>query len=518
MEFFEKLFDSDFMPHGHCYFWRPEILWPHALGDLFSALAYFVIPVFLYRYVKNRPELRQPGVILAFSLFILSCGISHLLAVVSVWNPVYRAEAVSKVTTAVVSWGTIGLLIRLYRPSLAIPTPAQLQKAIADLRRENEQRIKTEQQLRISEQSFRASMNYAPSGIAQIDPNEKWLHVNAALCRILGYTKQGLVERNLTAYFHPDDQVKYREAIQQLINGEEEGLFMEVRCLHRDGHIKWTMMGIAPVFDDNGQLMHFVLQLMDVTTQKQQQKETMDLNTSLEAKVRERTAQLQEANQELESFSYSVSHDLKAPVKNIEGLTLILEGHYASQFNEQGTELIRHIKNSAQKMNRLITAYLDFSKIGQQHIQKERFDIEQQFHETFREMSTGYGDRPVEFSVGTLPPALGDAELMRQVVRNLVSNALKYSSKKAAIEIEVKGTLEGDSAVYQIKDNGTGFDPASKEKLFRMFQRLHAGSEYSGHGIGLAFSHRIVKKHGGHMWAESEPDQGATFYFSLPEK
>lgn len=518
MEFFQKLFDTDFMPHGHCYFWRPEILWPHVLGDVFTALAYFVIPILLYRFVSNRSDIRYPGVFLAFSLFILCCGVTHLLATVSVWNPIYRVEAVAKVTTAVVSMGTVGLLFRLYRPILAIPSPAQLEQANADLRRENEQRIETEKQLRISEQSFRASMDYAPGGMAQIEPNARWRRVNPALCRMLGYSEEELLTAEVVQSLHPDDRLSFNQVLRQLIEGEAEGRFLEVRCVHREGQLKWAMMGIAPVFNDRGQLLHFVLQLMDVTTQKEQQQEIMELNASLEAKVKKRTLQLQEANTELESFSYSVAHDLKAPAKNIEGLTILLHDLYADKLDEQGNELVQHVTQNAKRMNRLISGYLDFSRLGQQNIQKSDFDLTQEFQRVFEELRSAYVELPIHFSIDALPAAYGDPELIRQVVYNLLSNALKYSAKKSEIQIRVKGNREEGHSVYQISDNGVGFDPQSKEKLFRMFQRLHSETDFEGHGIGLAFSYRIVKRHGGRMWADSEPGRGATFYFSLPNR
>jgi PAS domain S-box-containing protein len=359
-------------------------------------------------------------------------------------------------------------------------------------------------------------MEYAPSGMAQIDPASHCLHVNPAMCRMLGYSSDELLQHDLTSFLHPEDQPKYQQAIRQLMSGEQEGHFLEVRCLHRDGTLKWAMMGIAPVFDDEKQLMHFVTQLMDVTTQKKQQREIMELNSSLEAKVKQRTAQLEEANRELESFSYSVSHDLKGPVKNIEGLTAALHDLYADQLDEQGVQLVGHINASAQRMNRLISGYLNFTKISQQQIEKMSFNIQEQFEEAFREISPQYAEKSIDFKVDDLPQAFGDPDLIRQVVHNLTSNALKYSALKAEIRVRVMGSEKDEMTVYQITDNGVGFDPQSADKLFRMFQRLHDAKDFEGHGIGLAFSYRIIKKHGGQMWAESESGQGATFSFSLP--
>lgn len=396
MDFFQKLFETDFMPHGHCYFWQPEILWPHVLGDVFTCLAYFVIPILLYRFIRARPDMKYPGIFLAFSLFILCCGVTHLFATVSVWQPIYRAEAVAKVTTALVSMGTVGLLIRNYRSILAIPSPAQLEQANTELRREIEQRQKTEAQLRAREQ------------------------------------------------------------------------------------------------------------------------EILELNASLEEKVRERTAQLEEANRDLESFSYSVSHDLRAPLKNMEGMAGLLQDMYAAKLDENGQTLVQHIADNARRMDRLITDFLQFSKVGQQVLDKQPIDMTALFREVFDEVSHPYVDQQVDFEVGPLPTAQADPVLIRQVVQNLLSNALKYSSRREEIVIRVQGHSEDGQVVFQVSDNGVGFDPAAGKKLFHMFRRLHSSRDFGGHGIGLAFSNRIVKKHGGRMWAESETGMGARFYFSLP--
>ncbi|PHN07892.1 sensor histidine kinase [Flavilitoribacter nigricans] len=517
MEFFQKLFETDFMPHGHCYFWRPEILWPHVLGDVFTSLAYFVIPLLLYRFVKARPDVKYPGVFLAFSLFILCCGITHLLATVSVWQPIYRAEAVAKVTTAMVSMGTVGMLFKLYKPILAIPSPAQLEQANVKLNEEITQRERMEEKLRIRKESFRTTMKYAPAGMALVSPQGKWLQVNPALCKMLGYSEKELLRTDVAAVTHPEDLDRYQSTISELSAGMQEGVFLEKRSLHKNGNVIWAMLGISAVFDENDKLLHFIVQILDISARKKHQEEITALNASLEEKVKERTAQLQEVNEELESFSYAVSHDLRAPLKNMEGMASMLQDLYAPQLDENGAILIDHINTNAKRMDRLITDFLNFSRVGQQVLQKEQFDIQALFEEVYHELSPHYPEKKIDLQIESLPAAYGDPGLLRQVVQNLLSNALKYSSGREEIVIRVKGSDESGQTVYTVTDNGVGFDHKFQKKLFMMFQRLHKAEHFSGHGIGLAFSYRIVKKHGGNMWAESKVDQGAKFHFSLPK-
>lgn len=516
MDFFQRLFETDFMPHGHCYFWRPEILWPHVLGDLFTALSYFIIPLLLYRFVKARPDVKYPYVFLAFSLFILFCGITHALSIVSVWHPIYRMEAVAKVATAAVSMGTVGLLFTLYKPILAIPSAQQWEQANQALRQEIEQRKSMEQQLLARERNFRTIMDYAPVGMATVDLQGKWTSVNPALCRILGYTEQELLTRDFSSITHPDDLEQGFAAMDKMLKGQEEGVFLQKRYLHKSGRPIWGLLGVTLIRNEHNEPLYFIAQINDVTQQVEAQQRIAALNTQLEEKVRLRTAQLEEMNEELEHFTYTVSHDLRSPLKNINGLLQMFEDTSGAQLDEDGQSIIHHVRRSAERMDRLISHFLSFSRLGQQMLDQEVVDVEKMFQKVLEELRQDYANKQIAFQLGALPTAYADKLLIRQVVENLLSNALKYAADKETIEIEVSGWTTADQVVYKVSDNGVGFSPEAQYRLFQMFQRLHAKDQFSGHGIGLAFSERIVKKHGGKIWAESEPGQGASFFFSLP--
>jgi light-regulated signal transduction histidine kinase (bacteriophytochrome) len=242
-----------------------------------------------------------------------------------------------------------------------------------------------------------------------------------------------------------------------------------------------------------------------------------DSNLNLEATVQERTADLREANAELESFSYSVSHDLRAPLRAVDGFAKMLALDYGDALDEPGRRYVARIRAGAQQMGELIDGLLAFSRLQRQEMASRRVRLDHLVAEVWEELAAERGDRRIELVVGELPDALGDPRLVRHVVANLLANAVKYTrhAEPARIEVGHRVTAGGETTYY-VRDNGAGFDMRYADKLFKVFQRLHRAEEYEGTGIGLALAHRIVLRHGGQIWADAAPGQGATFYFTLP--
>jgi light-regulated signal transduction histidine kinase (bacteriophytochrome) len=234
----------------------------------------------------------------------------------------------------------------------------------------------------------------------------------------------------------------------------------------------------------------------------------------LEQKVIERTAQLQAANDDLRSFSYTVSHDLRAPLRSIQGFAGILQESQSGRLDEEGLKLLGIIRKSAQRMDELIRDLLSFSQTGQARISVSRIEMTMLVREVWAGLERSAG---VELHLADLPAAQADYALMRQVWINLLSNAIKYSGKRDAPCVRVSAVEQAHETTYCVADNGAGFEPRYAEKLFKVFQRLHSESEFSGTGVGLAIVHRIVTRHGGRVWAEGAPDAGARFYFCLPK-
>lgn len=241
-----------------------------------------------------------------------------------------------------------------------------------------------------------------------------------------------------------------------------------------------------------------------------------EFNLNLEQKVRQRTTQLELANRELETFSYSISHDLRAPLRGIIGFAAMLEEDYSTKLDDEAKRITSVIKNNTLKMGRLIDDLLAFSRMGRQDIRKITISTTEMVNEVIQELLPEGRDCRIKWLVHEMPGIKGDINAMRQVWINLLSNAIKYSATKEEPKIEIGYRNTEEETIFYVKDNGVGFDEKYKDKLFKVFQRLHSAEDFEGTGVGLAIVEKIVSKHGGKVWAEAEEDKGACFYFSLP--
>ncbi len=236
----------------------------------------------------------------------------------------------------------------------------------------------------------------------------------------------------------------------------------------------------------------------------------------LETRVRERTAELQNVNKELEAFTHSVSHDLRAPLRAVNGFTSILIEEHAHGMPADAQELLSGIKAGSQRMEELIRDLLNLSRIDRQPLITQTVNLTNLVHKTFEELREQRQGRDIEIQVERLPDCIGDPSLLQQVFVNLLSNAIKFTARQEKASIVVGSKTEAGDTIYFVKDNGVGFDMRNAEKLFGAFQRLHSAKQFAGTGVGLSIVQRIVHRHGGRIWAESAVNQGTTFYFTLP--
>ncbi|MCH7740426.1 MAG: HAMP domain-containing protein, partial [Chloroflexi bacterium] len=234
-----------------------------------------------------------------------------------------------------------------------------------------------------------------------------------------------------------------------------------------------------------------------------------------ENEINQRSLQLEAANKELAAFSYSVSHDLRSPLRTIDGFTRILEQDYASELSDEARRYLHLVRGGAQQMGTLIDDLLEFSRLGQRPIKKQKVDPATVVRQALSDLRAEQENRSVEIAIGPLPECDADPAMLRQVYANLLSNSLKFSRTRNPAVIEIGAISENGSTVYFVRDNGVGFDIKYAEKLFGVFQRLHRAEEFEGTGVGTAIAQRIVHRHGGAIWAEAQVDRGATFFFTL---
>ena len=379
------------------------------------------------------------------------------------------------------------------------------------------ERRRAEAGLRESEQRLRRFYDSGLLGVFFWNMRGEITDANDKFLEMVGYTRAELAAGqidwlNMTPpeYRHLDDD----SVVELRATGVNSKPF-EKEYVRKDGtRLPITLAG-AMLDEERVNGVAFVL---DITERKRWEDEVRRLNGELEQRVRDRTAQLEESNKELEAFSYSVSHDLRAPLRAIAGFTRILASEYAPHLNTEGRRICSVIDENTGKMSRLIDDLLAFSRLGRAEMSLSPIDMQTMANSVFHELTTPESLAGIDFQVGTLPPTLADPTLMRQVWMNLLSNAIKFSSKRDRAVIRVSAQQGVGENVYVVQDNGAGFDMQYVGKLFGVFQRLHNSKEFEGTGVGLALVQRVIRRHGGRVWAEGETDKGATFYFALQQR
>jgi signal transduction histidine kinase/HAMP domain-containing protein len=292
---------------------------------------------------------------------------------------------------------------------------------------------------------------------------------------------------------------------------------LEVRLWHApSGSHRLVNMRAVPVISADDEVVEWIGAITDIEDQRRNEDALRSLNAELEDRVAARTSALEAANRELESFSYSVSHDLRAPLRAISGFSNLLWEDHREHLDPEAQRKLGIIRGQAERMGMLIDDLLAFSRLGRKSIEPTQLNMVDLVNTTFQRLHDESKNGALALHVGRLPPAIADRSLLEQVWINLLSNAIKFSSRKENPVVEVGAIVEEDENVYFVRDNGAGFDPEHRDKLFGVFQRLHHESEFPGTGVGLALVHRIVTRHGGRVWADSQPGEGATFHFSLP--
>ncbi len=380
-EFLRRLFDSDFMPHGHCYYWRPEIVWLHVLSDSLIALAYYSIPIFLITFIRKKRDVPFPALFVMFGVFILACGTTHVMEIWTLWHGTYRLAGLVKVVTAVASIGTAIALVPILPKALSLRSPTD------------------------------------------------WERANQAL----------------------NQEITERERVE---------------------------------------------------------------NT-----LRAATVEMARVNRELEAFSYSVSHDLRAPLRAMQGFSQALLEDYARQLDATGHDYARRIVDAADRMDHLIQDILAYSRLTTEQIKPQIVQLQPLVEQVLQQMAVDVEARQAQIVVEPpLPAVVGERLILSQVLVNLLSNALKFVDKGVVPRVRVWAEGGDGKVRLWVEDNGVGIAPEHKERIFRVFERLHGREIYGGTGIGLAIVRRGLERLGGAAGVESEPGKGSRFWIELPRE
>ncbi len=340
---------------------------------------------------------------------------------------------------------------------------------------------------------------------------------NEGAAHIYGYRIEETIGKHISVFYRPADAKKGEPGNHLRLaacNGRHEYETLERR---KDGTEFYTRIILSASHDDDKNVNGFAKITRDIDVQKKLEIANQELHSQLEEKVKQRTKELMVVNKELEAFSYSVSHDLRVPLRAISGYSNLLKNKYQAELDEEGNRIIDVIVDKTRMMGLLIDDLLAFSKMARLHILSQRIDMKKMAEVCILQLLQDEIQKEYKVIINEMPVCSGDESMLKQVWCNLLSNAIKYSSKTDNPSIIVGSKDDENMNIYFVKDNGVGFEMKYANNLFGVFQRLHRQDEFEGTGIGLALTKRIVTKHGGEIWAEAKLNEGATFYFSIPK-
>jgi PAS domain S-box-containing protein len=619
-DWISRLFSTDdFMPHGHCYLWNPGLVWLHVVSDGLTAVSYTTIPFTLVYFARRRKDIPFNWMFMLFGLFIVACGATHYLEILTLWTPVYWVSGGVKAVTAAASVPTAILLVKLVPRALAIPTQSELDQA-RDEAAQRELENESLRQARAADAKVRGVLEAAPDAMVIVDGDGRISLVNEQVEALFGYAREELIGQpmeilvpkahhadfftetrprpmspDLDLHGRRQDGTEFPAEISLSPMQTEEGKlviaairdvterrkFEELRFRlaaivdsSEDAIIGETLEGVITSWNRGAQRIfgHSAEEVVGKpvsvlvppgskdeetpllgrvrkgeriaafdTVRRRKDGEDIDVSVTLspvldtsggivgasrvdrditerkraEAALARAKDAAERANRELAAFSYSVAHDLRAPLRGMNGFAQALLDDYRDKLDAEGVDYLEEIHANARRMGAIIDALLSLARVTRGELRRERVDLSALARVVAAELSAAEPGRRVDLAIRAQLQADADPLLARTLLENLLGNAWKFTGKASAPRVEL-GALAGDgAATFFVRDNGAGFDMAHADKLFAPFQRLHTVGEFPGTGIGLATVQRIVRHHGGRIWAEGAVGAGATFYFTL---
>ena len=619
-----------YIPHGHCYLWQTNLVGLHVIADGLIALAYYSIPVTLLYFIQKRQDVPFKGVFWLFSAFIISCGTTHLMGIVTLWHPIYWVSGLIKAITALISIYTALAIIPMLPQALTLPSPAKLKQINDELAAQIAQREQIEASLRETQERFILAVRGSGDGLWDWNVLTQEVYYSPRFKQILGYEEQeGENYYNFwESRVHPDDRDRVMNAMQDHLENHVP-YAIEYRLRQKSGDYCWIYARAQAIWDETGKPTRMAGSISDITDRKRaeealqqseakyralidttqtgyvvldQQGIVLDANqeyvrvtgqsnmsdilgkpvldwiapydlernaaeiqkalversvqnletdychangtiipVEINAKVidtdegcrilalcrditerkqarqelKAAIADLARSNQDLEQFAYVASHDLREPLRKIRSYSDLLVKRYRGKLDERADKYIAYITDATQRMQSLISDLLTYSRVSKPELIPEPTDLGRILKKTLADLSPLIKENKAIITTDSLPKVNANPTQMAQLLQNLITNGIKFRTQQSP-RIHITATREGQFWQIAVQDNGIGMDTQYRDRIFVIFQRLHYREEYPGTGIGLAVCKKIVERHGGQIWVESELGQGSTFYFTLP--